>query len=281
MDNYNNQNQYGQNTYNQNTYNQNAFNQNGYNQNSYVQFNQQPNQPVQPNYNVNEIPTYDMPQYQAPSYQTNDYQMPTYQSTYDGTYNNTYAGASQYLEPKKKKSGWLIALAIVLALGIVAGIFFAVKALFLSYDITDYDKVKSAAKEELGVAMYKYSEEEIGTDSEDYGVVAYAEGLGDLSDTESEIMWIQFEDEVTAKEFFAGYTMELEAEYEAEKDNCKSHSWVSSGSKAECSLVFKDEPDTRYSVLIVQKDDTFLYVQVDGDKDEVKKFFKKFKKALR
>ena len=279
MDNYNynnNQNQYGQ-----GTYNSNAFNQNGYNQNSYGQFNQQPGQPAQPNYNVNEIPTYDMPQYQAPSYQTNDYQMPTYQSTYDGTYNNTYAGASQYLEPKKKKSGWLIALAIVLALGIVAGIFFAVKALFLSYDITDYDKVKSAAKNELGVAMYKYSEEEIGTDSEDYGVVAYAEGLGDLSDTESEIMWIQFEDEVTAKEFFAGYTMELEAEYEAEKDNCKSHSWVSSGSKAECSLVFKDEPDTRYSVLIVQKDDTFLYVQVDGDKDEVKKFFKKFKKALR
>ena len=279
MDNYNynnNQNQYGQ-----GTYNPNAFNQNGYNQNSYGQFNQQPNQPAQPNYNVNEIPTYDMPQYQAPSYQTNDYQMPTYQSTYDGTYNNTYAGASQYLEPKKKKSGWLIALAIVLALGIVAGIFFAVKALFLSYDITDYDKVKSAAKNELGVAMYKFSEEEIGTDSEDYGVVAYAEGLGDLSDTESEIMWIQFEDEVTAKEFFAGYTMELEAEYEAEKDNCKSHSWVSSGSKAECSLVFKDEPDTRYSVLIVQKDDTFLYVQVDGDKDEVKKFFKKFKKALR
>ena len=279
MDNYNynnNQNQYGQ-----GTYNPNAFNQNGYNQNSYGQFNQQPNQPVQPNYNVNEIPTYDMPQYQAPSYQTNDYQMPTYQSTYDGTCNNTYAGASQYLEPKKKKSGWLIALAIVLALGIVAGIFFAVKALFLSYDITDYDKVKSAAKNELGVAMYKYSEEEIGTDSEDYGVVAYAEGLGDLSDTESEIMWIQFEDEVTAKEFFAGYTMELEAEYEAEKDDCKSHSWVSSGSKAECSLVFKDEPDTRYSVLIVQKDDTFLYVQVDGDKDEVKKFFKKFKKALR
>ena len=279
MDNYNynnNQNQYGQ-----GTYNPNAFNQNGYNQNSYGQFNQQPNQPAQPNYNVNDIPTYDMPQYQAPSYQTNDYQMPTYQSTYDGTYNNTYAGASQYLEPKKKKSGWLIALAIVLALGIVAGIFFAVKALFLSYDITDYDKVKSAAKNELGVAMYKFSEEEIGTDSEDYGVVAYAEGLGDLSDTESEIMWIQFEDEVTAKEFFAGYTMELEAEYEAEKDNCKSHSWVSSGSKAECSLVFKDEPDTRYSVLIVQKDDTFLYVQVDGDKDEVKKFFKKFKKALR
>lgn len=279
MDNYNynnNQNQYGQ-----GTYNSNAFNQNGYNQNSYGQFNQQPGQPAQPNYNVNEIPTYDMPQYQAPSYQTNDYQMPTYQSTYDGTYNNTYAGASQYLEPKKKKSGWLIALAIVLALGIVAGIFFAVKALFLSYDITDYDKVKSAAKNELGVAMYKYSEEEIGTDSEDYGVVAYAEGLGDLSDTESEIMWIQFEDEVTSKEFFAGYTMELEAEYEAEKDNCKSHSWVSSGSKAECSLVFKDEPDTRYSVLIVQKDDTFLYVQVDGDKDEVKKFFKKFKKALR
>lgn len=279
MDNYNynnNQNQYGQ-----GTYNPNAFNQNGYNQNSYGQFNQQPNQPAQPNYNVNDIPTYDMPQYQAPSYQTNDYQMPTYQSTYDGTYNNTYAGASQYLEPKKKKSGWLIALAIVLALGIVAGIFFAVKALFLSYDITDYDKVKSAAKNELGVAMYKYSEEEIGTDSEDYGVVAYAEGLGDLSDTESEIMWIQFEDEVTAKEFFAGYTMELEAEYEAEKDDCKSHSWVSSGSKAECSLVFKDEPDTRYSVLIVQKDDTFLYVQVDGDKDEVKKFFKKFKKALR
>ena len=279
MDNYNynnNQNQYGQ-----GTYNPSAFNQNGYNQNSYGQFNQQPNQPAQPNYNVNDIPTYDMPQYQAPSYQTNDYQMPTYQSTYDGTYNNTYAGASQYLEPKKKKSGWLIALAIVLALGIVAGIFFAVKALFLSYDITDYDKVKSAAKNELGVAMYKYSEEEIGTDSEDYGVVAYAEGLGDLSDTESEIMWIQFEDEVTAKEFFAGYTMELEAEYEAEKDDCKSHSWVSSGSKAECSLVFKDEPDTRYSVLIVQKDDTFLYVQVDGDKDEVKKFFKKFKKALR
>ena len=279
MDNYNynnNQNQYGQ-----GTYNPNAFNQNGYNQNSYGQFNQQPNQPAQPNYNVNDIPTYDMPQYQAPSYQTNDYQMSTYQSTYDGTYNNTYAGASQYLEPKKKKSGWLIALAIVLALGIVAGIFFAVKALFLSYDITDYDKVKSAAKNELGVAMYKYSEEEIGTDSEDYGVVAYAEGLGDLSDTESEIMWIQFEDEVTAKEFFAGYTMELEAEYEAEKDDCKSHSWVSSGSKAECSLVFKDEPDTRYSVLIVQKDDTFLYVQVDGDKDEVKKFFKKFKKALR
>ena len=279
MDNYNynnNQNQYGQ-----GTYNPNAFNQNGYNQNSYGQFNQQPNQPAQPNYNVNEIPTYDMPQYQAPSYQTNDYQMPTYQSTYDGTYNNTYAGASQYLEPKKKKSGWLIALAIGLALGIVAGIFFTVKALFLSYDITDYDKVKSAAKNELGVAMYKFNEEEIGTDSEDYGVVAYAEGLGDLSDTESEIMWIQFEDEVTAKEFFAGYTMELEAEYEAEKDNCKSHSWVSSGSKAECSLVFKDEPDTRYSVLIVQKDDTFLYVQVDGDKDEVKKFFKKFKKALR
>ena len=279
MDNYNynnNQNQYGQ-----GTYNPNAFNQNGYNQNSYGQFNQQPGQPAQPNYNVNEIPTYDMPQYQAPSYQTNDYQMPTYQSTYDGTYNNTYAGASQYLEPKKKKSGWLIALAIGLALGIVAGIFFTVKALFLSYDITDYDKVKSAAKNELGVAMYKFSEEEIGTDSEDYGVVAYAEGLGDLSDTESEIMWIQFEDEVTAKEFFAGYTMELEAEYEAEKDNCKSHSWVSSGSKAECSLVFKDEPDTRYSVLIVQKDDTFLYVQVDGDKDEVKKFFKKFKKALR
>ena len=261
MDNYNNQNQYGQNTYNQN----------GYNQNAYGQFNQQPGQPAQQNYNVNEIPTYDMPQYQ----------MPTYQSTYDGTYNNTYAGASQYLEPKKIKSGWLIALAIVLALGIVAGIFFTVKALFLSYDITDYNKVKSAAKEELGVAMYKYSEEEIGTDSEDYGVVAYAEGLGDLSDTESEIMWIQFEDEVTAKEFFAGYTMELEAEYEAEKDDCKSHSWVSSGSKAECSLVFKDEPDTRYSVLIVQKDDTFLYVQVDGDKDEVKKFFKKFKKALR
>ena len=277
MDNYNNnQNQYGQ-----GTYNPNAFNQNGYNQNSYGQFNQQPNQPAQPNYNVNDIPTYDMPQYQAPSYQTNDYQMPTYQSTYDGTYNNTYAGASQYLEPKKKKSGWLIALAIGLALGIVAGIFFTVKTLFLSYDITDYDKVKSAAKNELGVAMYKFNEEEIGTDSEDYGVVAYAEGLGDLSDTESEIMWIQFEDEVTAKEFFAGYTMELEAEYEAEKDNCKSHSWVSSGSKAECSLVFKDEPDTRYSVLIVQKDDTFLYVQVDGDKDEVKKFFKKFKKALR
>ena len=251
------------------------------NQNQYGQFNQQPGQPVQPNYNVNEIPTYDMPQYQATSYQTNDYQMPTYQSTYDGTYNNTYAGASQYLEPKKKKSGWLVALAIVLALGIVAGIFFAVKALFLSYDITDYDKVKSAAKNELGVAMYKFSEEEIGTDSEDYGVVAYAEGLGDLSDTESEIMWIQFKDEVTAKEFFAGYTMELEAEYEYEKENCKSHSWVSSGSKVECSLVFKDEPDTRYSVLIVQKDDTFLYVQVDGDKDEVKKFFKKFKKALR
>lgn len=277
MDNYNNnQNQYGQ-----GTYNPNAFNQNGYNQNAYGQFNQQPGQPAQPNYNVNEIPTYDMPQYQAPSYQTNDYQMPTYQSTYDGTYNNTYAGASQYLEPKKKKSGWLIALAIVLALGIVAGIFFAVKALFLSYDITDYDKVKSAAKEELGVAMYKYSEEEIGTDSEDYGVVAYAEGLGDLSDTESEIMWIQFEDEVTAKEFFAGFTMEIESEYEAEKESCKSNSWVSSGSKVECSLVFKDEPDTRYSVLIVQKDDTFLYVQVDGDKDEVKKFFKKFKKALR
>ena len=275
MDNYNynnNQNQYGQ-----GTYNPNAFNQNGYNQNSYGQFNQQPGQPAQPNYNVNEIPTYDMPQYQAPSYQTNDYQMPTYQSTY----NNTYAGASQYLEPKKKKSGWLIALAIVLALGIVAGIFFTVKALFLSYDITDYDKVKSAAKEELGVAMYKYSEEEIGTDSEDYGVVAYAEGLGDLSDTESEIMWIQFEDEVSAKEFFAGFTMEIESEYEAEKESCKSNSWVSSGSKVECSLVFKDEPDTRYSVLIVQKDDTFLYVQVDGDKDEVKKFFKKFKKALR
>lgn len=273
MDNYNNnQNQYGQ-----GTYNPNAFNQNGYNQNSYGQFNQQPNQPVQPNYNVNEIPTYDMPQYQAPSYQTNDYQMPTYQSAY----NNTYAGASQYLESKKKKSGWLIALAIVLALGIVAGIFFTVKALFLSYDITDYDKVKSAAKEELGVAMYKYSEEEIGTDSEDYGIVAYAEGLGDLSDTESEIMWIQFEDEVTAKEFFAGFTMEIESEYEAEKESCKSNSWVSSGSKVECSLVFKDEPDTRYSVLIVQKDDTFLYVQVDGDKDEVKKFFKKFKKALR
>ena len=269
MDNYNynnNQNQYGQ-----GTYNPNAFNQNGYNQNSYGQFNQQPNQPAQPNYNVNDIPTYDMPQYQ----------MPTYQSTYNGTYNNTYAGSSQFLEPKKKKSGWLVVLAIALALGIVAGVFFVVKALFLSYDITDYDKVKSAAKEELGVAMYKYSEEEIGTDSEDYGVVAYAEGLGDLSDTESEIMWIQFEDEVTAKEFFAGYTMELEAEYEAEKDDCKSHSWVSSGSKAECSLVFKDEPDTRYSVLIVQKDDTFLYVQVDGDKDEVKKFFKKFKKALR
>ena len=275
MDNYNynnNQNQYGQ-----GTYNPNAYNQNGYNQNSYGQFNQQPGQPAQPNYNVNEIPTYDMPQYQAPSYQTNDYQMPTYQSTY----NNTYAGASQYLEPKKKKSGWLIALAIVLALGIVAGIFFTVKALFLSYDITDYNKVKSAAKEELGVAMYKYSEEEIGTDSEDYGIVAYAEGLGDLSDTESEIMWIQFEDEVTAKEFFAGFTMEIESEYEAEKESCKSNSWVSSGSKVECSLVFKDEPDTRYSVLIVQKDDTFLYVQVDGDKDEVKKFFKKFKKALR
>ena len=269
MDNYNynnNQNQYGQGTYNQNTYNQN-----GYNQNAYGQFNQQPSQPVQPNYNVNEIPTYDMPQYQ----------MPTYQSTYDGTYNNTYAGSSQFLEPKKKKSGWLVVLAIALALGIVAGVFFAVKALFLSYDITDYDKVKSAAKEELGVAMYKYSEEEIGTDGEDYGIVAYAEGLGDLSDTESEIMWIQFEDEVTAKEFFAGFTMEIESEYEVEKESCKSNSWVSSGSKVECSLVFKDEPDTRYSVLIVQKDDTFLYVQVDGDKDEVKKFFKKFKKALR
>ena len=124
-----------------------------------------------------------------------------------------------------------------------------------------------------------YSEKLIG----EYLSKTYSESeLLKVVDKEyAKVKHILVEDEVTAKEFFAGYTMELEAEYEAEKDNCKSHSWVSSGSKAECSLVFKDEPDTRYSVLIVQKDDTFLYVQVDGDKDEVKKFFKKFKKALR
>ena len=278
--NYNGQNQYGQNTFGQSSYSQEAFGQPSYNQeafgqrsNAYDQFNQQTGQNTynqfnqQNSYNQNAIPTYNVPQYQQSAY--------NYPSA-----QGSYYGAPQFEQPKKK-SGWIALLGVVIALAIVVGLVFIVKFAVSSFDITDYDKIKNAAKDELGVAIVKYNREELAEDIVEMGMVEYAEGMGDLGDTEAEVMWIRFDSQTTAKEFYTGFTLEYESQYELEKDDCKSHSKSSTGTKFECSLVYKDEPDTRYSVLIVQKEDIFFYVQVMGDKDEVKKNFKSFKKAIR